>query len=185
MMTRVGRKHPQSTAQPATAVGADCARLVEAWRTAHRVTTYLVEQLSGEIWTAPVPGMPRKRVCMVAAHLHNSRCSWIKALGQRHGIVAPPLVDRRNVSRAALLRALRRSSDGMIRLLKLGAARGGHVPPAVWQNFPTDLEHFVSYFVAHEAHHRGQLVLITRQLGYPLSKEAAHGLWHWTRRRRE
>ena len=37
---------------------------------------------------------------------------------------------------------------------------GGVVPEADWQNFPTDLDHFLGYFVAHEAHHRGQLCLI-------------------------
>ncbi|TMQ57392.1 MAG: hypothetical protein E6K76_10625 [Candidatus Eisenbacteria bacterium] len=41
----------------------------------------------------------------------------------------------------------------------------GVVPRAAWQNFPTDLPHFLSYFVANEAHHRGQPVMLARQLG--------------------
>jgi hypothetical protein len=53
--------------------------------------------------------------------------------------------------------ALDRSSDGIVELIELGVANGGKVPRARWQNFPTDLEHFLSYFAAHEAHHRGQL----------------------------
>jgi len=73
----------------------------------------------------------------------------------------------------------------LIRLIELAAARGGAVPRSTWQNFPTDLEHFLSYFVAHEAHHRGQLVLLARQLGHPLPKEATAGLWQWMKRSRE
>jgi uncharacterized damage-inducible protein DinB len=59
------------------------------------------------------------------------------------------------------------------------------VPRAAWQNFPTDLPHFVAYFVAHEAHHRGQLVLLARQLGYRLPGAVTAGLWQWIRRARE
>ena len=159
--------------------------LVAAWRTSHRATTYLVERLPIEIWSSPVPGVSRLTVRAIAAHLHNSRCGWIKALGKGHGIVAPPRVDLRRIDRRGLLRALARSNDGIIGLIELGIARGGNVPRATWQNFPTDLEHFLSYFVAHEAHHRGQLIMVARQLGHRLSREVAGGVWQWTRLARE
>src|SRR5207247_11026998 len=84
-----------------------------------------------------------------------------------------------------LVRALSRSSKGMIDLIELGIARGGRVPRATWQNFPTDLEHFLSYFAAHEGHHRGQLVMVARQLGHRLPRTVAGGDWPWTRFARE
>jgi uncharacterized damage-inducible protein DinB len=159
--------------------------LIPAWRTNNRATTYLVERLPIEIWSSDVPGISRLTVGMIAAHIHNARCSWIKALGARHGIAAPRLVDLRRVRPRELLRALSRSSEGIIRLIELGIARGGRVPRATWQNFPTDLEHFLSYFVAHEAHHRGQLCMVARQLGRRLPKDVAAGVWQWTKRARE
>jgi hypothetical protein len=118
---------------------------------------------------------------MIAAHLHNGRCWWIRALGARHGVPVPPLVDLRRVRPRELVRALARSGEGITRLIDLGIAAGGRVPRARWQNFPTDLEHFLSYFVAHEAHHRGQLCLLARQLGHRLPREVASGIWQWTR----
>lgn len=159
--------------------------LIAAWNTNHRVTAYLIENLPLALWSCGVPGSPRRTVRMVAAHLHNARCMWIKMLGARHRIPVPRTVDGRRVRPAELVRALSRSSEGIVRLIRLGVARGGVVPRAAWQNFPTDLPHFLSYFVAHEAHHRGQLVMLARQLGHRLPPSVTAGLWQWTKRSRE
>src|ERR671931_2316267 len=106
------------------------AALVRSWLTNNRITTYLLEQLPAVVWEAPVPEQPRRTIRMIAAHLHNARCMWIKTLGQEHGIVAPQRVDRHNVTRRELLSALKRSSRGIEAVLELGIAAGGVVPPS-------------------------------------------------------
>jgi uncharacterized damage-inducible protein DinB len=159
--------------------------LIAAWRTNNRVTVYLIEHLPPELWSMNVPGSPRRTIRMLAAHIHNARCSWIKMIGERHGVAVPKSVDGRVVRPSELTRALERSSRGMIELIRLGLSRDGAIPPAAWQNFPTDLVHFLSYFVAHEAHHRGQLVMLARQLGHRLPAEVTAGLWQWKKRSRE
>ena len=163
----------------------DLQALIGAWHTNQRVTSYLIENLPPELWSQSVPGSPRRTVRMLAAHIHNTRCMWIKMIGARHGVAVPKTVDGRAVRPAELTRALTRSSRGIIDLIRLGAARGGEIPPAAWQNFPTDLVHFLSYFVAHEAHHRGQLCMLARQLGHRLPAEVTNGLWQWKQRSRE
>lgn len=159
--------------------------VIAAWRTNNRATTYLVEQLPPVVWSMQVPGISRLTVGMIAAHIHNSRCSWTKSIGARHGVKVPRLVDLRRVRPKELLLALARSSKGMIALIELGIANGGRVPRATWQNFPTDLEHFLSYFAAHEGHHRGQLLMAARQLGHRLPRSVAGGVWQWTSFARE
>jgi uncharacterized damage-inducible protein DinB len=52
----------------------------------------------------------------------------------------------------------------------------------VWRNLPLDVGHVLTYFVAHEGHHRGQIVLVARQIGDRLPAEVAAGLWQWTKR---
>jgi uncharacterized damage-inducible protein DinB len=163
----------------------DGQALIATWRTCNRVTMYLIENLPPELWSKNVPCAPRRTVRTIAAHIHNVRCMWIKMLGARHGIVAPRAVDGRVVRPSELSRALARSSEGIIDLIRLGVARGGVVPPAPWQNFPTDVMHFLSYFVAHEAHRRGQLCMLARQLGHRLSAEVTAGLWQWKKRSQE
>ena len=164
------------------------AAVLAAWRTNSRVTAYLVEHLSPGLWDASLPGAPRRTVHMIAGHLHNVRCMWLKSLGREHGIEIPASVDRRKVARDELLSALARSSIGIEALLALGIAAGGHVPPSkayAWRNLPLDVPHVLTYFVAHEAHHRGQIVMVARQLGQRLPGDVSAGLWQWTKRSKE
>jgi uncharacterized damage-inducible protein DinB len=55
----------------------------------------------------------------------------------------------------------------------------------VWRNLPLDVGHVLAYFVAHEAHHRGQIVMAARQLGLRLPPAVVNDLWQWTRITRE
>src|SRR5947207_9009355 len=138
--------------------------LLDAWRTNNRVTVFLVEHLPHELWGAKVPGVSRRTVRMIAGHIHNARCMWIKMLGRPNGIHAPKSVRRHSVTRRELLPALERSSQGILELLELGISQGGRIPaPGVaWVNLPLDVVHFLEYFVAHEGHHRGQIVMLAR-----------------------
>jgi uncharacterized damage-inducible protein DinB len=162
--------------------------ILGAWRTNNRLTVFLLERLPPDLWAATLPGAPRRTIRMVAGHVHNARCRWVKALGAEFGVAVPAGVDRLRVGRTELLRALARSSRAMLRLLDLGCGQGGIVPTAstyVWRNLPLDVGHVLAYFVAHESHHRGQIVLAARAAGERLPAAVTDGLWQWKQRSAE
>lgn len=156
--------------------------VVPAWTTNARITEALVRALPLKVYRAEIPGRPRRTVQMLVAHLHNSRCGWIRTLGEPLGIHPPRVVERREVGRPDLIRALRNSARAMEALFLLACEREGHLPPSpryVWRNLALDLGHLVTYFIAHEAHHRGQLLLVAQQLGMPVAPKAADAVWWW------
>lgn len=158
------------------------ASLLTAWRTNNRITMQLIQRLPLALFELPVPGVPQRTIRAIAAHLHNARCMWVKTLGREHGIAAPFRVDHHRVTPQQLVAALKRSSAGIEAILKLALASQGRVPPSmgyVWRNVSLDLGHVLTYFVAHEAHHRGQIVMVARQTGHRLSRTTTAGLWQW------
>lgn len=154
--------------------------ILDTWRTCNRVTVFLFENIPLKLWSEKVPGNKRKTVRMIAGHIHNARCMWQKMLGRKHGIRPAVSVDRRTVTRTQLLGALKKSSKGIESMLSMGLERGGKIP-----GFPRDVVHFLAYFVAHEGHHRGQILLVAKQLGYKLPWQTSAGVWIWSARSKE
>ena len=154
--------------------------VVNAWRTNSRITSYLFEHLPTEVWRQKVPGAPRRTVRMIAGHIHNCRCMWVKTLGRKHGIRVPASVNRMRVTRSQLLAALDRSGRAVEAILRVGLENGGKLP-----GFPLDVFHFENYLAVHEGHHRGQICMLARQFGYRLPDTVSAGLWQWSKRARE
>ena len=47
------------------------------------------------------------------------------------------------------------------------------------QSAPEILTAMLSYMLAHEAHHRGQVAMLAHQLGFPLPTAITASMWNW------
>ncbi|MGN8225134.1 DinB family protein [Gracilimonas sp. BCB1] len=154
--------------------------IIKTWKTGNRITSYLIENIPDDVWAESVPGYQQKTVQMIAGHMHNARCMWLKNSGDKAGVTIPEHVDRYSVSKKEVLNALKVSSAEIIKTVEYYIPIEKNV-----SGFGLDVVHFLTYLMSHEAHHRGQLIMVCRQLGCKLPQEVTYGVWKWSKRAKE
>ncbi|HKF43389.1 MAG TPA: DinB family protein [Thermoanaerobaculia bacterium] len=145
--------------------------LMDAFATNERINQFLLENLDAAAWRAEPPGGKGRTIAAIAAHIHNVRHMWLAVSAK--GTKFPDKVHRDKVTIPQARRALAASADAVIRLLE-SSLTSGRV-----KNAGMDPVAFFAYALSHEAHHRGQICLLARQVGHPLSKEATFAMWDW------
>jgi uncharacterized damage-inducible protein DinB len=176
------RTPPSKKPAGARAAEVDLGRaVVETFLVNERMNQFLLEHLDASVWAAPPPlareGAGRT-IAAIVAHVHNVRHMWLVVSAK--GTRIPEKVDRRKLSIAEAKRALASSAKAVQTLLEKSIESGGKV-----KDFRPDVVGFLGYVVSHEAHHRGQIAMIARQLGHPLPQEANFGMWDWAKRWKE
>ena len=106
--------------------------------------------------------------------MHNVRVMWLKAAKAEE---TPEQLERATVTLPQAMRALESSRAALHKLCREALETDGRI-----KGFRPDVAGFVGYLIAHDAHHRGQIAMLARQLGHPLPQKAMFGMWEWGRR---
>jgi uncharacterized damage-inducible protein DinB len=152
--------------------------LLRAFATNDRINCFLVENLDEKTWRAHPPGGEGRTIGAIVSHMHNARLMWMKMLGHRTNL--PAGLKFRTATRAQALRALPQSSKAIMALMRESLEGSGRL-----RHFPPDVAGFFTYMISHDAHHRGQILMLLRQLGYRPPVNVRCGVWFWSKRNRE
>jgi uncharacterized damage-inducible protein DinB len=151
--------------------------LLRAYSASARVNQYLVEHVDPAVWRAKLPGA-RRTIAALVAHLHN--CGLVYVRRAPGGEATPGELDRFRVTAAQAARALGAKRRAVLRVAARALEGDGRV-----DGFRFDAAAFLAYYMIHDGHHRGQILLQARLLGHPVSQQVMSGMWAWETRVKE
>jgi uncharacterized damage-inducible protein DinB len=146
--------------------------IVETWRMNNLINLRLFDALTNQQLAATI--LPRGRaVTSYFVHIHMARFYWLE---RRATALAKRLkkIPGGDAPRAVVREALIDSANAMAEMLaeaeRAGKVKGTRLGPVG----------FLGYALAHEGHHRGQILLHLKIAKMPLDKAASYCLWDWS-----
>ncbi len=158
--------------------------LVETYSVNDLMNQILLKHLDPRAWRAQPPGKKGsgRTIAAIFAHLHNCRLVWIRNSAPHLKCPKPLDPDKCTMKQASAAHSesaeqcLEMLEDALIggekrRVTKF--SRGSWAP--VW---PAGGAMF-AYMFSHEAHHRGQILMLAKQLGYKIPSNVWGRTWQW------
>jgi len=160
--------------------------LLETYAASDAMNQLILTRLNPRAWRAKVPGTQGgggRTIAAIFTHVHNDRLVKLRHSAPHLKRPAPVDPARCTVKQAAA--AHKKSAAACLQMMKeaLSGKADRRVTKfsrdAVTKVWPAGATMF-AYMFSHEAHHRGQILMLAHQLGYRLPIQTVMGgIWMW------
>jgi uncharacterized damage-inducible protein DinB len=146
-------------------------QIVDTWEINNRINLYLIDVIEERNF-ADTAASRGRTVGEQLSHIHNVRLLWI-------GAAMPELlkdvkkIEKDSITKQFIIEQFNKSGPAISLMIEKGITDGKI------KNFKPHPTAFLGYIIAHEAHHRGQIILSLKQSGHPVDKKILFGLWEW------
>ena len=146
--------------------------LIETWQISHRLNEFLLSSIKEEYLT-DVSLAKGRSVGAHFAHLNNVRLMWVKVAAPDLEKKLTKIDTEKPITKKVLLDAFAKSTEAISEILRRGLETGKV------KGFKPHPEAFLGYMIAHEAHHRGQIIIALKENKHLPDKKILYGLWEW------
>lgn len=146
--------------------------LIETWQISHRMNEFLLSGVKEEYLT-DVSFAKGRSVGQQFAHIHNVRIMWAKVAAPDLEKTLTKIDTEKPVTKKILLDGFEKSTNAIAEILKRGFETGRI------KGFKPHPQAYLGYIIAHEAHHRGQIIISLKENKHLPHKKILYGLWEW------
>jgi uncharacterized damage-inducible protein DinB len=149
-------------------------QLLEAWQINNNMNLLMIDNITDAAMQKTLSIRGGRTVYTQLAHMHNVRVQWLEvcapAIFKKH----PALSKDETANRKNLRNALVDSGEGIKQLIAESWDNGGKV-----KSFKKGIIPMIAYFISHDSHHRGNIMLTLKQTGEKVPDALKWGLWEW------
>jgi len=148
--------------------------LLEAWRTNQRINLYLIDHISGAGMKCTLSERGGRDVARQFAHMHNVRVWHLEKRAKDLAQGLAKFETKVTPTKPQLKKALS-SSSAAVETYLAGVLAG----EPKRRGFKKGVFTTLGYFIAHESHHRGNILLTLKQCGHKLDQREQYAIWGW------
>lgn len=151
-------------------------QILESWRAHNRIMMFVIEHIPDDAMKATLSIRGGRDIARQFAHLHMVRVWHLEATNRKLSKGLKKFEKGKSPSKKSLLEAFEESGNAIERYLQYRIDNAGAVDNFKRMAVPT-----LGYFIAHEAHHRGSIVLTMKQSGFRVPDALKWGIWDWNK----
>jgi uncharacterized damage-inducible protein DinB len=151
-------------------------QLLDTWRIHHKINLLLFDAISDTGMQKTLSARGGRTIYLQWVHLHNSRVQWLETCAKDIHKKNNLLDKEASFDRKSTRKALDQSAKGIEELLSRGWDDDGSV-----KGFKKGILPLLGYFISHESHHRGNILLTLKQSGEKIPDSVKWGLWEWNK----
>lgn len=149
-------------------------QLLNAWNTHNRMNNLLIDNITDTGMQKTLSTRGGRTVYQQLIHIHNVRMQWLEICAKDIFKKNKILDKEAGFNKKLLKMALEESANGIKELLSKSWDDGGKV-----KGFKKGVLSLLGYFISHESHHRGNILLTLKQSGEKIPDIVKWGLWEW------
>jgi uncharacterized damage-inducible protein DinB len=149
-------------------------QLLETWQLNTKMNLLLIDNITDAGMQKTLSTRGGRTVYLQLVHLHHVRMQWLEICAKDLFKKYKALDKEAAFDRKALRKALEDSAKGIEELLARSWDGGGKV-----KGFKKGVIPMLGYFISHESHHRGNILLTLKQSGEKIPDTVKWGLWEW------
>jgi uncharacterized damage-inducible protein DinB len=146
-------------------------QIIDTWEINNRINLHLIDAID-EGNFADIAASKGRTVGEQLSHIHNVRLLWLNA-AMPELMKKVKKIEKDSITKQFIKEQFNESGKAISLMIDKGLIDGKI------KNFKPHPTAFLGYIIAHEAHHRGQIILSLKQSGHPVDKKTLFGLWEW------